>query len=638
MCEQSGSSAKSASLGVLFVHGMGTHPPGSTLRDFADPMIDLLMNGNVGVEAVQSTADVSTDGDPPQHLALVLEGVKRKQLKMAAAEEPAAAAPELDAAAPEPAAGTWLLAESCWSDSFVAPSYPRMAFWLIAAVPWMIGEYLRGALGRERERRTQPCVRRVRRVLIFLYALAGTLLSGPLIIVLALLVVARAIPIERVRKGVEAVARLLAASLGDVFIILSTHVDRAAIRARIVHDYAWLDARCTRTVVVAHSAGSALTHQLIRDRRLDGVHMYITLGEAIWRMRWMVSLSQQGWARMGAVGLAVAGTLGLLLGPIAVASAQHVPFFAKLSMPGLVAPIAVGVGLLLHTASAILVWKRAVTAEWRKDAITALQHKLLGGWRDYVASSDPVPAGALNETPQKSSPERRGSVGATPATSGYQAVGIHNRRSIARDHTSYVDNVEEFVAGVVADLARADDLEELVVSDRLATAAQARKLRTLSRALMRFSSATMGAIVVVALIAERHAFGEVGGHVGWVSDALKWLLGDDLGKHVNEGRTGVAVVFVMLVAGWLVAGVALRVWDAKDRKHFYENTRPSGATRWPAAVVWLVTTGASVLAAFTLAGVDAALSWGVAAVSLVLNALLISLVKPVARYRDDVYS
>ena len=147
-------------LGVLFVHGMGSHAPGSTLREFAEPLVGWMKTAHVGIDEVHlERTRLDGAGDAPAHVTCVLKS---------SADE----------------ASTWLLAETCWSESFEPPSYLKISFWLIASVPWMLGDYMRAAIMRENERATLRFLRPFRWLLIVLYAALGALLAGPIVLLL----------------------------------------------------------------------------------------------------------------------------------------------------------------------------------------------------------------------------------------------------------------------------------------------------------------------------------------------------------------------------------------------------------------------------------------------------------------------
>lgn len=599
-----------ASLGVLFVHGMGTHAQGETLRDMGEPLVEWLKLGHVGIESLDLTETrlAPGDGDEPAHVRCVLttkDGARR----------------------------SWILAESCWSQSFTPPSYARMAFWLIASVPWMLGDYLRGAWLREKERKLPGFLRWPRQVLQVVYAAVGAVLAGPVVLLLTTLLLVRLIPIERVRKAADKLPRVLAASLGDVYVILTTHIDRASIRDQIVRNHVWLRGQCDdNTVVVAHSAGSAVTHQLLRDGRLAGVHTYVTLGEAIWRMKWMVDLSRtRAVMRIGAIGLAVTGTVCLAGGVIA-ASAAAWPCVA----------ILLGAGIALHSASVAIVRKHTDT-----DSIRLAAVDLLGDidvrWRDYVASSDPVPAGALTEPAHTTVPSRRSAV--DPDRSHYVPIGVRNRRSIIRDHTSYTANTEGFVAGLACDLAAADNhvpaLALTITPGELKEGRDARALRTLSLALMRATSAFVGLTVVVVAAANPGGWSNVGEQVDWVSEALKSMLPEDLDPHVTAHNVGIATVAVLFVAAWLLATQGWGIWDRMERKRFFGPEKGSTRLRngqLAVAAGWWICTATAAITAYVLSEVTDAGAWIVLGLVLTGGVVLLGSLQAVKQQRDRLYT
>jgi len=205
---------KQADLGVLFVHGMGSAVQGETLRSHSEPLVDWLANGTQWFKRAELVDVALTPGDDePARLTCQLfvseDRDKRDESDLHS---------------------TWILAESHWAQTFEAATYIRIAVWLIGSVPWMLGEYVRAAFRRERMRNSAR-LRWLRPVLIPFYALLGTILAGPIVILLVLLVPTQYVPVKKIREWGEKLPRALSASLGDVYIILATHVDREAIRA-----------------------------------------------------------------------------------------------------------------------------------------------------------------------------------------------------------------------------------------------------------------------------------------------------------------------------------------------------------------------------------------------------------------------
>ena len=264
-----------------------------------------------------------------------------------------------------------------------------------------------------------------------------------------------------------------------------------------MRDHEWLKSQCERTVVVAHSAGSAVTHQLIRDGRIKDVQTYVTLGEAIWRMQWMRSLSKSGQQRIVALALAVVG-FALWVVAIVVAVNRQ-PLWWTL--------VLLAASGCVHAISVRVVWRTGDADEARRTAIENLcggEHPKVRLWRDYIGSSDPVPGGALTDTARAT--QRGAQAAAVPQSADagrYEPVWIRNRRSMLLDHTAYPDNLEEYVAGLGMDLVAASLPDEppptLIDAVTAARAQIARALRTLSMSMARLGCAAVAVAVLFAL-------------------------------------------------------------------------------------------------------------------------------------------
>ncbi len=598
-------------LRVLFVHGMGTHAQGATLSEFSAALRAWLENGEPRIDHVAVSDRHLRPGD----------GEPARETWTLHAEDDAGKA----------TTATWLLAESCWSNAFKPVSYLRIVGWLIGSVPWMLGDYLRGALNRERAR-SNGVFKVLRFLLIPIYALLGALLSGPTIVFLALCLVFQLIdvPLRKVLPGwlswvsrlSAGIATTLSKSLGDVYVILATQADRESIRERIVRDHDWVSGHNPeRTVVVAHSAGAALTHELIAEGRLGAFEQrtYVTLGEAAWRMLWMSQLSATRKTRIAALVMAIAATLLVVLGFVALAR--------NLDEVGVISMIA---GVLLHVGSALFVWRAADTRRARKQTLDALTAKV-DRWHDYVGSSDPVPAGALTAIAHGPSVDT--------ATS-YEPMHIRNARSIAFDHTGYTKNLEEFVSPLAVDLDGAA-ASPLGLTAAPAEAVQARKLRTLTLALVRLGSAAVGATVLLALAFGGDALRTLGHELAWLQETAGGVLPDWVDDTLTDGRVGVVIAFVLLVAPWATTRfVGWGIWAYSDRKRLLAR-RAAASHPGPHLAIaagWLTLSSAAVFATFSLADVKGRPSWIAAGVALLLGALMLALVKPVATWRDRIYS
>jgi hypothetical protein len=87
-------------------------------------------------------------------------------------------------------------------------------------------------------------------------ATASVLLS---LVLLALALVEK-LPIPRIDTAVRWVAVRISAVLGDSYMLAHCPVQFAAMRTQVARDLRWLQGRCEKVAVVAHSQGAAIVH------------------------------------------------------------------------------------------------------------------------------------------------------------------------------------------------------------------------------------------------------------------------------------------------------------------------------------------------------------------------------------------
>ena len=113
-------------LGILFVHGIGDQPEGTTLLAFGEPLIQWLnrwlrreaTNPGLGVSVVKTSLTPSKlHQQLPPHAELQVE------------LPPGAGA----------TAQSWLIAESWWSGEVKAPAFGKLAGWMMTVGAWSLG-------------------------------------------------------------------------------------------------------------------------------------------------------------------------------------------------------------------------------------------------------------------------------------------------------------------------------------------------------------------------------------------------------------------------------------------------------------------------------------------------------------------
>ena len=417
--------ARPGGLGILLVHGMGSAEPGDTLRNIGEPLLDTLRRAPAraaGVRVGEPTrVELDGDDDRPAHVTF-----------------------EVGPAKGTGATTAWWMAECHWGDSFRPPPIRDVVTWIVLVLPWTVISYFQS---KWRELRRHGRTSGKRDAFLAILALLGALVLAPLMAALLVVVLVLAVPLSRIPVKVlnapaKALIRVLSASLGDVYVLASRSFDRYAVDQRLQRDLDFLLERCSRVAIVAHSAGSYLTHCLLNRPEPgaaptpDRVPLLVTYGQAVWRVHAVQNLGKgRGANRKWAVGVS---TAALLSG----AAAVGLPL-AEVPWPG---PVVAGVSAVCTVGALGLCWRAFVLvdrASAAAESSTGLGLANPPRWRDYVASTDPVPNGLMP-------PGLVTEEGREPRS--YEGVRIHNGRSVVSDHNSYDSNLDVFFNGVARDL------------------------------------------------------------------------------------------------------------------------------------------------------------------------------------------
>jgi hypothetical protein len=405
-------------LGILFVHGIGDQPEGSTLLAFGEPLIQWL-NRWLRREATDPRLGVSVVK------TLLTPSKLHQQLPPHA---------ELHVELPPGAGATnqsWLIAESWWSGEVKAPAFGKLAGWMMTVGAWSLLSHVSKGVRRRKYHATRIAMDIVA-LLVWLVLAACLQLSVLALSVFALL------PIPGARKVLSGVLLALTGVLGDSYVLLESSLQRSAIVEKTREALRWLGARCDRVIVVAHSQGAAIAHFALRDADPRNVHTLLTFGSGLGKLEELLRLSANA-GRVATIARLSPVFLVLFALTVRITIYEQLDDLAKISL------FVVGV-MLLFAAIFVIVH---VEAHW-KDVESWIQELSLRDarpglvWIDVHASRDLVPNGVLSP------------VGARVATSEPRVV---NLGSVLRDHTSYWQNRAEFVPTVLRAIGRAANLE-----------------------------------------------------------------------------------------------------------------------------------------------------------------------------------
>ena len=451
-------------LGVLFVHGIGEQREGRTLTSFTTALYTWLFHWNSRQDGerlrVPQLRDVvlspSASGcsDEPAH------GSMRTELRLADGT---------------PYDRRWLLAESWWAEVFSPPRFADLARWLwkvstcLLVLQFVIPMWRRWKLAHRRvsspstdhpggsaERLPSRLRHGMWAVLYFVLMSLAAVISVPLTLLLFAVAVGSLLPIPRIDRAVQWVVVHLSAVLGDSYVLVRCPMEYAAMRTRVAANLAWLEKYCDKVVIVAHSQGAAIAHQMLaeRQRSPDKLRAFVTVGQGIGKLHLLDRLSWDAKAALWATASRALVTSGLLLAsfPALVALlGRWAPWDALPRDPAL-RLILYCAGVLL-IAAGVLAATRATRENLRRDV------QLPGAgkdyvWIDYYASADPVSNGPLERT--TAGDETVGGAPGADAPRKQPCHQVYNQASILADHTSYLRNQNQFLSTLMTDLVAVD--------------------------------------------------------------------------------------------------------------------------------------------------------------------------------------
>ena len=594
--------AKRYRVGVLFVHGMGAQERGDTVTEMGDALTDWLRRwlGQVsGADfkirgALLRTGDTVPSGPGVDalggqaHVAVTITTTTRSG----------------------PRKQEWLLAESWWAEAFRQASFLEVATWAIAAGPWLIASQRAGIGKRLRVPSLPGALAPLRPVIGFalnaLLTLVAALVAAvvtPLALGLLLLSL---IPIPVLSNVARGLAKNLSGSFGDLLILVRSPVRFAAMAEQVRTDIALVDSQCDRTMVVAHSQGSAVAWHAIRrtaeqpasERAV--VALFVSFGQAFRKLKSLYRIQRgAGGAKAIFAALALASTVAL-----AVAAVQGVGLWSVvIAEQGDISEVMGRIGdgfywlWLLAPIVAVLVIQGVLgrlaganDAAGETEVVSELSAVRESfpefRWEDLWASADPAPNGPL----------------LTSLPAGVDSYMVRNQASTILDHSIYWHNTGEFVSAIAfaaASLAppSAMGVRE-AVPPALARAAVVRDHRVFMLAVGRM--VWFGALLA-ALYGLRRALPDIG---GWALQTLNDvpLLPDWFGgwNHALQGWVAAVLLTVAAAVGWSILAWGWTLVTSRDEAALFGRRD---------APIWNVAAGAWLMVASLLpAGLVVALA------------------------------
>ncbi len=399
-----------ADVGVLFVHGIGNHLEGATLMAFGQPMLDWLKQwlGQKEGGAPRGEVEVSEaqfgGGDAPAYALAKVTTASR--------QVPAATGTE-----------SWLFCEGWWGAVVQPPPSLQLLRWMWTRGPLLIywHFYVRGtADGRKSEENFGDTVSSI--FALFLAGFCQTIVS--LAIVLWL------IPIGPWRRSVIAAVKALTLTLGDSY-VLEQDIQRAALVERVRRALEWLAARCDQAVIIAHSQGGAIAHEMVQKGAPANLKLFCSLGSGLEKLHFLREVLA---VRKGLVSASLVFPV-FVLGIFFIASGafsggERWP----IALGGFLEIMALGFGGAL--LGQLRNYKTRLAATTAKLELPGLGRRR---WIDLYASEDVVPMSKGSLLNRARFLSRR---------------QIYNERSYVRDHLAYFSNPSDCLHRLWTPLAR----------------------------------------------------------------------------------------------------------------------------------------------------------------------------------------
>jgi hypothetical protein len=573
-------------LGVLFVHGIGDHPPRETLVLWAEPIVkfwrDLARavteDSRRAIDQAERARLQQAVQRGPLHNRSPLDGISQAvddfarphrgsaQLASQDAVASGSATPCVAAVRPEetlfadasgeiPSATLMrvssvdstarlreshvLLAEAYWTREAFPPSFNELFIWLTTAIPVMVWVNLQSTTSRRLARlwRSWPKARgffdRLRLVISLLTGFLRLSFVPILVLFFALLLqlavgliafVGIILPIPWVRSLARNVTGALLGTAGQSYALQTSPVRRSAIVSAVQKRLDWLSPRCRRVAILSHSQGAEVMRRVLLESRRGDLARWYTFGAGIAPL---AALHPRSLDRQESV--------------LMVRLARAVLFLSILAGVALMVDMIPGINLGWRAGA----WSWVTGLSWLDFAIAIclleslalyvalgpdpfvaplLRASTLGGWCNLYASDDPVPAGPLFE----SSREEMLNLGHKPP----EDRELFNTRFTLLDHSRYWKNIEQFVAPIALDFLR---LMGQGVSEDLAQPVLSRAERR--RDLMTWFTkvAWVMVLLVSAGLACYVAFGSTGrAAVWWQSGVNAWRQSSGLANGLKS--------------------------------------------------------------------------------------------------------
>jgi hypothetical protein len=559
-----------AEFGVLFVSGIAHQRPGSAVAALSAALYGWLFRWNCRTTVCPKSSPALSHAvlspgagpdDGPARLSLAVS------LPLSSGRQDA----------------RWLIAESSWPSLFDAPRFLDLARWIWkVSTCLLVLQFVIPVRRNIYQARSNPdglampgrLAHAAAALCCALLMCAAAMLSILLSIFLFALAVAAKLPIPRIELAVRWVVVKISSVLGDSYVLAHCPVQFAAMRTKVARDLRWLQERCGKVAIVAHSQGAAIAHQVLKDGDYHTeddcpsgtLRSFITLGQGIakmhllQRMDWDPRVHRAAWwsRLLVTTGMACAG-----FPAFAVLASRRIRWPVLLVPAAAPWSIVLIISGLAVIAAGVIFATRAVRTEVEQDVRLPAACSQFS-WIDYYAGADPVSNGPLMTQP---------AVNCECGTEPAPCNEITNFQSLLADHNGYLRNQDELLSRLLNDLVAAACGDRrtgspppmLVSAGALTAASQSRRRRTAWLVGARVVTAVLG-VAQFFYLPTRSLDDPVNQLVRMIIPHVR--MGDDL------VRLTVVLIFMALVYAAVL--ILWRIADRRAMTRFLGTTPHSG--------------------------------------------------------------
>jgi hypothetical protein len=521
-------------LGVLFIHGIGQQAKGDTLLSFGESLDGWLRRwfkeSERPIKVVVNRMQL--EGEQPAHGEWILGTEPERR---------------------------WLMAECLWADVIRTPDFKSLLLWSAQIAPGLLIfhhlQRIRFALSRQRPKGLLPLILTLVPPLVSTY-IAFLLLPLLLLLLMASLMLSL-VPVPVLQEASGWIRQTVSSVLGDSYVLVQSPMQEAALLSRLLWHLRWLrEQGCQTICVVAHSQGAALAARCrtVHPEAFTQTPIFSfgsgasKLAFVQWFLECRSASTLLAWAALPALLLSMVIPYNLIRifqeFPVIPGEALWVLslralfyFIFGIGFTGLIFIMAVGVLLRIALKS--------------MDKAPDFRVRLREIDREYWASADMVPSIEMNESHQM----------------------VTNFNSALLDHTSYWQNLDEFVGSLVFELARWSKmpLPGAAEANKRAAVQRALRVRWLSRVRVFAIALTVPNLLGVRLPSIPSPRLEA-----TALATLMGFLGEKNSLHLKA--PAIATVFqvlpglALILCGYIALVQAWKWWEKEDFKNYFSRT------------------------------------------------------------------